>query len=111
MIFSSVQFTVRSPPKSFTVTSLPAGHLPRATAAATAAQAPVPQASVSPLPRSQVRMRSVVGFTTRTNSVFVRSGKASWYSNFGPMAARSRASMPSQNSTQWGLPTSTQTAA
>ena len=40
-----------------------------------AAQAPVPQASVSPLPRSQTRILMVLGFTTRINSVLIRSGK------------------------------------
>ena len=40
----------------------------------------MPQAMVSPLPRSQQRMRRVVGLTTRTNSVFTRSGKISAFS-------------------------------
>ena len=55
----------------------PDSHIPSlfATAATTAAQAPVPQASVSPLPRSQTRILMVLGFTTRINSALIRSGK------------------------------------
>ena len=48
---------------------------PLATAATTAAQAPVPQARVSPLPRSHTRILMVLGLTTRINSVLIRSGK------------------------------------
>ncbi len=55
--------------------SRPFSHCPVATAATTAAQAPVPQAMVSPLPRSQTRILMVLGFTTRMNSVLIRSGK------------------------------------
>lgn len=55
--------------------SVPFHQRPLATAATTAAQAPVPQASVSPLPRSQTRILMVLGFTTRINSVLIRSGK------------------------------------
>ena len=58
-----------------TVTSFPFSHRPLATAATTAAQAPEPQAIVSPLPRSQTRILMVLGFTTRMNSVLMRSGK------------------------------------
>ena len=43
--------------------------------AAAAAQAPVPQAIVSPEPRSQTRIRSVWLSITCTNSVLTCSGK------------------------------------
>ena len=77
-------------------------------AAATAAQAPVPQARVSPLPRSHTRIRRQVRFTTRTNSVFTRSGKIGAYSKAGPTAGTSRPSRPSIKTTQCGFPTDTQ---
>ena len=93
------------------VTSAPLGQSPFSAAATTAAQAPVPQARVSPLPRSQTRIRRVVGVTTRTNSVLIRAGKRGACSNFGPMSSRSKPSMPSQKTTQWGLPTLTQVTA
>src|SRR5699024_3433596 len=53
---SSSTVICRVPPKSSTATGVPRGQTPRRTSAATVAQAPVPQASVSPLPRSQTRI-------------------------------------------------------
>ena len=52
-----------------------ADHGPVQMAAVAAAMAPVPQAMVSPLPRSHTRILMVVGFTTRINSVLMRLGK------------------------------------
>ena len=76
--------------------------------AATAAQAPVPHAQVSPLPLSQTRILSVVGLTTRTNSVLMRSGNSGADSKSGPTVGTSTASTRSQNTTQCGLPTERQ---
>ena len=61
VIPSCVQHTLRAPPGSSTRTSWPMGTRPVRTAAATAAQAPLPQAMVSPLPRSHTRMRRLSG--------------------------------------------------
>ena len=97
-----------SPPAQRTETSHSGSQRPFATAAATAAQAPVPQAIVSPLPRSHTRILIVRGFTTRMNSVLMRSGKIGAFSNSGPSRARSTASTRSQNTTQCGFPMSTQ---
>ena len=77
-------------------------------AAAAAAHAPVPQAMVSPLPRSKQRMRSVVGFTTRTNSALTRWGNSGAFSKAGPISSRSSPSTRSVNTTQCGLPIDTQ---
>lgn len=49
---------------------------PRTTPATAVAQAPVPQACVMPEPRSHTLIRTSSGFSTCTNSTFVRSGKA-----------------------------------
>jgi hypothetical protein len=59
---------------SDTVIGSPFGILPRWVNATTTAQAPVPQARVSPDPRSQTRMRRWVGDSCSTISVFTRSG-------------------------------------
>ena len=77
-------------------------------AATTAAQAPVRQAQVSPLPRSQTRILMGLSLTTRTNSVFTRSGNRGLFSNCGPICCRSSLSTLSTNTTQWGLPVATQ---
>ena len=90
---------------SLTVMSLPFSTKPFSVAAMTAAQAPVPQATVSPLPRSYTRIRRVFSLTMRTNSVLIRSGKYLACSNWGPKVSRSRTEGSSQNTTQWGLPT------
>ena len=49
--------------------------MPSSVMAATVAQVPVPQAQVSPLPRSHTRIFRWVASTTCTNSVLMRSGK------------------------------------
>jgi hypothetical protein len=51
------------------------------------AHAPVPQASVMPLPRSQVRMMSSVGETTCTKWTLIRRGKIAACSRIGPMVS------------------------
>ena len=48
------------------------------------ALAPVPQARVSPAPRSQVLCLTSVGEIIRTNSTLVRRGNISWFSMRGP---------------------------
>ena len=53
-------------------------------------------------------MRSVVRLTTRTNSVFTRSGNTGAFSNRGPISLRSRVSTLSVNTTQGGLPSDMQ---
>src|SRR5690606_33813157 len=92
----------RRPPKRWTVTRRPVRFI--SDVATTAAQAPVPQAYVSPLPRSQTRMRTFSWSTTWTNSTLVRLGKAAWVSMRGPSAATGAWSMSSTSTTQWGLP-------
>ena len=72
------------------------------------AQAPVPQARVSPEPRSQTRISTVCLSMTRTNSVFTCSGKIGCFSNFGPIFSRSRCLVSSTKTTAWGLPMETQ---
>ena len=81
---------------------------PRRIAATALAQAPVPQASVSPLPRSQTRICRILRSITRINSVLTPSGKISAFSNFGPTLVSSRLSGSSQNTTQCGFPMDTQ---
>ena len=87
-----------------TVTGL--SHQPFATAAALAATALVPEALVSPAPRSQTPTVSSCSPSTRTSWTFVRSRKRSWCSTSGP----SRSSSPrsgSRRTTACGLPTET----
>ena len=96
---------ISSPPRSWTWTSSPAGQRPSSVSAATVAQVPVPQAHVSPLPRSHTRIFRWVASTTSTNSVLTRSGKLAWRSNAGPMSSSFRQSTSSTTVTQWGLPT------
>ena len=57
---------------------------PVRTPATQTAQAPVPQASVSPEPRSQVRWRTVSRLRTSMNSTLVRLGKRGSVSICGP---------------------------
>ena len=64
---------VRSPPSRCTSTGLCAS--PRRTQAAPTAVAPVPQAWVSPTPRSHTRMRTEPSDSIVMNSTFARLGK------------------------------------
>mgnify|MGYP003506704089 CR=1 FL=1 len=73
---SSVYFTDNFPPRTFTVMSSFIGQYPFNTAAIAAAQAPVPQAGVSPFPLSQVRTFNSFLPTTRTNSALTLLGNA-----------------------------------
>ena len=79
---------------------------PFKTAATATAHAPVPHAHVSPLPRSQTRILSSFLRSTRTNSVFILSGKSGLFSNAGPIFSRSSSS-GAANTTQCGLPMET----
>src|SRR5215218_3761767 len=104
-----VQSSSRRPPRSSMTSGRPARPL---TWAATAtAQAPVPQASVSPTPRSQVRWRTVARSTTWANSTLVLSGeKAGWVSTAGPRVGTGALSTSSTNTPACGLPRDRQVA-
>ena len=80
--------------------------LPESIPATTAAQAHVPQASVSPAPRSQTRMSICVGESTVMNSTFTIFGKISSESSIGlPYRATAKfATSSSRNMTACGLP-------
>ena len=71
------------------------------------AHAPVPQASVSPAPRSHTRILTLFLSITCTNSVFIRFGKHTCSSNFGPSVSSGTLFTLSTNTTQWGLPMDT----
>ena len=90
--------------------SSPILQYPLRQAATAAAQAPVPQAMVSPLPRSQTRILSVRLSSTSMNSVFTPLGNILSFSNLGPMASRSSSMGSPPNITQCGLPMDTQVA-
>mmetsp|Transcript_45097 Transcript_45097/g.143621 ORF Transcript_45097/g.143621 Transcript_45097/m.143621 type:complete len:211 (-) Transcript_45097:335-967(-) len=94
---------------------------PSRTPATTVAHAPVPQARVAPAPRSHTRMRIWLLLSTWQNSVLVRAGKTTLFSNLGPISARGRSltsSVPFSNSSEpsfpnmmaWGLPIDTMVA-
>ena len=84
-----------------------AGASPASFAATATAHAPLPQAIVSPLPRSQTRT-SIRSPSTRANSTFVPSGNRSWRSSAGPMCPTwYRAGSSSTNSTRCGFPIET----
>src|SRR5699024_98068 len=102
--FSS-QPILRSPPRRLTVTSL--WVRPFTTHATATAQAPVPQASVSPEPRSQTLIRTWLRLSSWTNSVLILSGKRTWFSKDGPIFSISRLSISSRNTTPWGFPMDT----
>ena len=97
------QLMCKSPPNSCMTASWSAFWVRMA--AARTAQAPVPQARVSPLPRSHTRMRSVCLSITFTNSVFIRLGKLGWCSKEGPIFSKSEVlTSSSRKLTQWGFP-------
>ena len=100
---SSVISTVSSPPSSCTLIGLGA---PSRNAATAAPEAPVPDESVSPTPRSKIRARTLEP-STRVNETFVRSGNRSVFDSMpGPMAPRSRSSTSSPaDITHCGFPT------
>ena len=70
------------------------------------AQAPVPQARVTPLPRSHTRRTMCSRSGQAENSMFRRTPKAGWVSRRGPSRSRSTSSGAEQNMTPWGLPAS-----
>ena len=76
----------------------------RAAAAAAAATAPVPQARVSPEPRSCTRMLSVPGPVTRTSSTLPPAGKSAG-SRPGGSARSNLSSASSTRQARCGLPT------
>ena len=94
------QATVSDPPGIVTFT----GELARLVliAATAVAQAPVPQARVSPAPRSQVRKRtpSLSSWATLT---LMRSGKAASFSMVGPMSSSVIASASSTKNMRCGV--------
>ena len=72
--------------------------------ATTAAQAPVPQASVSPAPRSYTRSRMPERSTTCMKPAFTRCGKRGWCSISGPCSATGALSTSATTCTACGLP-------
>jgi len=60
---------------------------PDSTWATAAPLAPVPEASVSPTPRSKIRTRIVAGSTGTNHDTLVRWGNSAWRSIAGPSAA------------------------
>src|SRR6185437_10016539 len=76
------QFTRNSPPRTLTCTSR--SSLPQCRPTATAAQAPVPQARVSPTPRSYTRKRICERSMLCMNPAFTRLGKRGCRSIAGP---------------------------
>src|SRR5579859_5295092 len=103
MVLPGCQSMMRSPPGRDTVTPLFAR--PDWIAATAVAQAPVPQASVRPAPRSQTRRRMRSGLSTVATLTLTRSGKTGSCSMTGPIAARSSAWVSGTKNMMCGLPT------
>ena len=83
---------------------------PASCAATAIAHAPLPQASVSPLPRSQT-LAAIASGPTRANSTFVPSGKRSSRSSTAPMwETWKRSGSSSRKSTRCGFPIDTAVA-
>jgi hypothetical protein len=64
----------------------------------------VPQASVSPEPRSHTRILMRSGESTRTNSALAPLGNAGCFSIAGPSVVTGASFGSSTKSTAWGLP-------
>lgn len=94
-----------APPRVWTSTG--EASQPRRMPATTAAQAPVPQAKVSPEPRSNTRRRTWCGVCTCKNPALTRCGKAGWCSISGPWLATGAVSTSSTRCTAWGFPMET----
>ena len=77
---------------------------PRRLAFTTAAQAPVPQAKVSPTPRSHTRNRIRSGAKIWATPILARSGKTALCSSSGPTKAIGTASISSTKNVACGLP-------
>ena len=95
MWLSSAFHSMLSVPPSISM-SLWRGRRPVRWAATAVAQAPVPQASVMPEPRSQTLMRIVPSAFIVANSMLQRWGKTSWCSRRGPYFSMSRCSTSSR---------------
>src|SRR5680860_1596490 len=102
---STSQSTCSSPPGSSTVTcrSAPA----RRCAATAIADEPVPEAMVSPDPRSQMRPTTRSGAGTLMNSTLVCAGNCGSRSMVGPQVSTGAAATSSTKRTAWGLPIDT----
>ena len=99
------QAMVRRPP--WVSTSTGPCSKPSRMPATTAAQAPVPQARVSPAPRSNTRSRMWPGLTTCMKPAFTRLGNAGWRSTSGPSVATGAVSTSGTTHTACGLPMDT----
>src|SRR5690606_26101725 len=97
--------TCSVPPGSSTATSRAAR--PRRTSTATAAQAPLPQARVSPAPRSCTRRRIRLGPSTCTKPTLADSGNPAYFCTRGPITATSALATSSTSITACGLPIET----
>src|SRR6218665_76749 len=102
------QATLTSPPRMATCTS--ESSSPRRMPADTAAQAPEPQARVSPAPRSNTRSRTWPRSTTCMKPAFMRCAKRAWLAISGPISGTGARSTSSPNCTACGLPMETMTS-
>ncbi len=96
------QSMVSVPPRACTSTW--ASSQPSRMPATTAAQAPVPQASVSPAPRSYTRSRMRLRDTTCMKPALTLCGKRECCSTRGPMLSTCAMSTSSTRCTACGLP-------
>ena len=87
--WASARHSMTSLPPLGAVTVTVRSVRPVRAAETAAAQAAEPQASVSPAPRSQVRMVMASRAVTSAIVMFARSGKIGWFSSSGPNLARS----------------------
>src|SRR5690606_19261373 len=95
----------KSPPGNDTVASR--ARRPRRTSDATAAQAPLPQARVSPTPRSYTRRRSWSGASTWAKPTFTERGNAAEPCSALPIPATSALATSATSITACGLPIDT----
>src|SRR5574344_2697296 len=99
------QAICRVPPGRCTLTR--SRSLPWAMPTTAAAQAPVPQAMVSPAPRSNTRRRISLAETSCMKPTLTRSGKRSKLSSSAPSVPPGAVLTSSTSSTQCGLPMET----
>ncbi len=100
-----LQEMLRRPPRMSTCTS--ESSSPRRIPAAAAAQAPVPQARVSPTPRSKTRSRAWPRSTICMKPAFTRCAKRAWFAISGPVCCTGALSTSSTHCTACGLPMAT----
>src|SRR6185369_181701 len=93
---------VNTPPRVSTSTL--ASSRPARIPATTAAQAPVPHASVSPTPRSHTRSRTRERLSTCMKPALTRLGKRGWFSISGPCVRTGARSASGTSCTACGLP-------